>query len=174
MFDPTQLAEIRKQTPDFKESFDIGRDNCPRISNVWLPEHILPGFREAASTFQDTCRHFEIEKLLPALSLGLELPGGGEFLGKYHQEGENQLRLLHYPAAPAEVFARGEKGRVGAHTVCEYLSSIDYVSLTMKDRIMQRARFCSKMMLGDSKLRALVVQEISLLRHLFRGRSFSI
>ncbi|KAG2033375.1 flavonol synthase/flavanone 3-hydroxylase [Suillus americanus] len=116
VFDPTQLAAIRKQTPDFKESFDIGRNNCPHISNVWLPEQVLPGFRDAASAFFDTCRRFEIEKLLPALSLGLELPGGGEFLGKYHQEAENQLRLLHYPAAPAEVFARGEKGRVGAHT----------------------------------------------------------
>lgn len=116
VFDPTQLAAIRKQTPDFKESFDIGRDDCPRMSNVWLPEHVLPGFREAATSFYDTCRLFEIEKLLPALSLGLELPGGGEFLGKYHQEAENHLRLLHYPAAPAEVFARGEKGRVGAHT----------------------------------------------------------
>jgi hypothetical protein len=81
---------------------------------------------------------------------------------------------LHYPAAPAEVFARGEKGRVGAHTVCDYLSRIDYVSLTMKDRIMQRARFCSKMMFRDSRLRALLVQEISSLRHLFRGRSFLI
>ncbi|KAG2111736.1 flavonol synthase/flavanone 3-hydroxylase [Suillus clintonianus] len=116
VFDPAQLAGIRKQTPDFKESFDIGRDDSPRISNVWLPEQVLPGFRDAASTFFDTCRRFEMEKLLPALSLGLELPGGAEFLGKYHQEADNQLRLLHYPAAPAEVFASGEKGRIGAHT----------------------------------------------------------
>ncbi|KAG1717640.1 flavonol synthase/flavanone 3-hydroxylase [Suillus lakei] len=106
VFDPTQLAAIRKQTPDFKESFDIGREDCPRMSNVWLPEQVLPGFRDAASTFFNTCRRFEIENL----------PGGGEFLAKYHQEAENQLRLLHYPAAPAEVFARGEKGRIGAHT----------------------------------------------------------
>lgn len=116
VFDPMQLAAIRKQTPDFKESFDIGRNDCPRISNVWLPEEVLPGFKDAASTFFDTCRRFEIEKLLPALSLGLELPGGSEFVGQYHQEAENQLRLLHYPVAPAEVFARGEKGRIGAHT----------------------------------------------------------
>ncbi|KAG1752323.1 flavonol synthase/flavanone 3-hydroxylase [Suillus paluster] len=93
VFDPAQLAKIRKHTPDFKESFDIARDYFPRISNVWLPEQVLPGFRETACSFFDTCRHFEMEKLLPALSLGLELP-----------------------AAPAEVFARGEKGRIGAHT----------------------------------------------------------
>ncbi|KAG0698257.1 flavonol synthase/flavanone 3-hydroxylase [Suillus ampliporus] len=116
VFDPVQLATIRKQTPDFKESFDIGPNDDPRVSNIWLPEQVLPGFRDAASTFFDTCRRFEIEKLLPALSLGLELPGRGEFLGKYHQEGDNQLRLLHYPAAPAEVFVRGEKGRISTHT----------------------------------------------------------
>ncbi|KAG1901781.1 flavonol synthase/flavanone 3-hydroxylase [Suillus fuscotomentosus] len=116
VFDPTQLAEIRKQTPDHKESFDIGRNDCPHMSNVWLPEEVLPGFKDAASAFFDTCRRFEFEKLLPALSLGLELPGGGKFLEKYHQQAENQLRLLHYPAVPAEVFARGEKGRIGAHT----------------------------------------------------------
>lgn len=115
-FDQMQLAATQKPAPDFKESFEIGRENCTRLPNVWLPEHVLPGFREAACTFYDTCRRFEIEKLLPALSLGLELPGGAEFLGKYHQEAENQLRLLHYPAAPAEEFARGEKGRISAHT----------------------------------------------------------
>ena len=64
-----------------------------------------------------------MEKLLPALSLGLGLPGGREFLGKYHQDAENQLRLLHYPAVPAEVLASGEKGRTGAHTVRDTLSS---------------------------------------------------
>jgi isopenicillin N synthase-like dioxygenase len=110
------------KAPDFKESFDIGRDNSPRVSNVWLPEEVLPGFRNAASTFFDTCRRFELENLLPALSLGLELPSGREFLGNYHQNAENQLRLLHYPGASAEVFASGERGRVGAHTVCEPLN----------------------------------------------------
>ncbi|OAX35366.1 flavonol synthase/flavanone 3-hydroxylase [Rhizopogon vinicolor AM-OR11-026] len=116
VFDPSELAAIRKQTPDFKESFDVGRDNCPRVSNVWLPEEVLPGFRDAASAFYNTCRQFELEKLLPALSLGLGLPGGGEFLGNYHQDAENQLRLLHYPAMPTEVFASGERGRIAAHT----------------------------------------------------------
>jgi len=116
VFDPSELAAIRKKAPDFKESFDAGRNNCPRLSNVWLPEEVLPGFRDAVSTFFDTCHRFELEKLLPALSLGLGLPGGSEFLGKYHQEADNQVRLLHYPAGPAEVFASGERGRVGAHT----------------------------------------------------------
>lgn len=91
---------------------------------MWLPEEVLPGFKDAASAFFNTCRQFELEKLLPALSLGLGLPG--EFLGNYHQEAENQIRLLHYPAAPAEEFTSGGRGRVGAHTVCSSLSGAQF------------------------------------------------
>ncbi|KAF9246560.1 flavonol synthase/flavanone 3-hydroxylase [Melanogaster broomeanus] len=116
VFDPSELAAIRKSAPDFKESFDIGREENARIDNIWLPDSHLPGFREVATSFFNTCRAFQMSKLMRALALGLNLPGNGDFLEKYHQEGENQLRLLHYPAAPAEVFARGQKGRIGAHT----------------------------------------------------------
>ncbi|KAH7889738.1 flavonol synthase/flavanone 3-hydroxylase [Phlebopus sp. FC_14] len=114
VFDATQLASIRASAPDLKESFDIGHSSNPSIRNIWLPEAILPGFRAAAISFFDACTWFQREKLLRALSLGLDLPR--DFLWKYHQESENQLRLLHYSGAPAEVFARGDKGRIGAHT----------------------------------------------------------
>ncbi|KAF9227970.1 Clavaminate synthase-like protein [Gyrodon lividus] len=116
VFDPTELAAIRQRAPDFKESFDMGPTENARIDNVWLSDSYLPGFRGATISFFDACRTFQMRKLMRALSLGLELPGNGDFLEKYHQEGENQLRLLHYPAAPAEVFAQGQKGRIGAHT----------------------------------------------------------
>ncbi|OJA13574.1 hypothetical protein AZE42_06109 [Rhizopogon vesiculosus] len=109
-FDPSDLTARQKQSA--KEYFDIGRDNCSRVSNVWLPEQVLPGFRDAASAFFNTCHRFELQKLLPALSLGLGLPGEGEFLGNIHREGENQMRLLHYPAVPAE----SEMDRIDAHT----------------------------------------------------------
>ncbi|KAI6039033.1 flavonol synthase/flavanone 3-hydroxylase [Pisolithus marmoratus] len=114
VFDANELAAIRKNTPDFKESFDLGRTDSPHLENIWLPEEHLPGFREAALSFYYTCRSFQIEKLFRALSLGLGLPA--DYLAQYHRDGDNQLRLLHYPAAPAEVFARGEKGRAKAHT----------------------------------------------------------
>ncbi|OAX36700.1 Clavaminate synthase-like protein [Rhizopogon vinicolor AM-OR11-026] len=110
-FDTSELAAIRKPNAVPQESFDIGRDNSPRVSNVWLPS-----FRDAASAFFDTCRQFELEKLLPALSLGLWLPCVGEFLGNIHGKGGNQIRLPHYPATPAETFASGERNRLGGHT----------------------------------------------------------
>lgn len=114
VFDSNELAAIRKKAPDFKESFDLGRTDSPHLENIWLPEEHLPGFRDAALSFYYACQSFQIGKLLKALSLGLGLPA--DFLGQYHRDGDNQLRLLHYPAAPAEVFSRGEKGRAKAHT----------------------------------------------------------
>ncbi|KAG6337205.1 hypothetical protein ID866_1877 [Astraeus odoratus] len=114
VFDEKEIASIRERMPDFKESFDLGRTDSPHLENIWLPEGQLPGFREAALSFYYSCRSFQMEKLLKALSLGLSLPA--DFLASYHQDGDNQLRLLHYPAASADVFARGEKGRAKAHT----------------------------------------------------------
>ncbi|KAL4074476.1 hypothetical protein V8B97DRAFT_1868543 [Scleroderma yunnanense] len=114
VFDSNELPSLRKKAPDFKESFDIGRADSPHVENVWLPEEQLPGFREAALSFFYTCRSFQVNKLMKALSLGLGL--GADFLENYHRDGDNQLRLLHYPAAPAEIFFRGEKGRARSHT----------------------------------------------------------
>jgi len=114
VFDENEIASIREHTPDYKESFDLGRTDNPLLENIWLPEGHLPGFPEAALSFFYACRSFQIEKLMKALSLGLGLPQ--DFLASYHRDADSQLRLLHYPAAPAEVFSRGEKGRSKAHT----------------------------------------------------------
>lgn len=52
---------------------------------------------------------------MPALAMGLSLPS--DFFSKFHERGDNQLRLLHYPEAERQAFVKGEKGRIGAHTV---------------------------------------------------------
>ncbi|KAL0064010.1 hypothetical protein AAF712_009078 [Marasmius tenuissimus] len=118
VFDTEELAAIRKgKFPDFKESFDIGDETSPArpgLENIWLPEEDLPGFRESALDYCRTCRTFQMERLLPALSIGMGLDRN--FFHEYHKNGENQLRLLHYPEAPADAFESGEKGRIGAHT----------------------------------------------------------
>lgn len=118
IFDPEQIAQIRKTTPDYKEAFDIG--TClpdARLPNVWLPEHILPGFRTYAMSFFDECRALQI-KVLRALAIGLPGVEDVNFFEKYHEDVANQLRLLHYPGAATEVFSSGTKGRSKAHTVC--------------------------------------------------------
>lgn len=52
---------------------------------------------------------------MPALAMGLSLPS--DFFSTFHETADNQLRLLHYPEAERESFIKGEKGRIGAHTV---------------------------------------------------------
>jgi len=45
------------------------------------------------------------------------MPGAEDnFFDAYHVEQANQIRLLHYPGAPVDVFASGTKGRIAAHT----------------------------------------------------------
>ncbi|KAJ3808128.1 hypothetical protein F5876DRAFT_90212 [Lentinula aff. lateritia] len=59
-------------------------------------------FSNLCDKFLNTCGEFQLSILLPALDLGLDLPK--DFFLGYHEANENQLRLLHYPGAPASVF----------------------------------------------------------------------
>jgi hypothetical protein len=108
--DPNAVAEV--PVPSMKESFDIGREDDTTMPNIWPPDHVLPGFREACSAFfwvrffssrwwndlfligNKKCH--EIEKnILRALALGFGLDE--EWLVKYHGKADNGLRLQHYP-----------------------------------------------------------------------------
>ncbi|RSH91931.1 hypothetical protein EHS25_009301 [Saitozyma podzolica] len=117
VFDEKELAEIRKASPDFKESYDMGNDESKGCPNVWLEDEALQ------------------VKALKALALGMEhVPA--DFFEDYHTDEDNQLRLLHYPAAPRTVFERGEKGRIGAHTdfsTCTFLFQDDVGGLEVED-----------------------------------------
>lgn len=90
VFDPEKLAMLRKQGADHKESYEIGNEDDKLIENVWLPEEYLPGFRDYAVQFWNTCRKFE-DDLLDALSIGMPgVPPG--MLKEYHADARNQLR----------------------------------------------------------------------------------
>lgn len=52
---------------------------------------------------------------MPALAMGLSLPL--DYFHAFHSKADNQLRLLHYPEADRQVFVKGEKGLIGAHSV---------------------------------------------------------
>ena len=114
MYDPAELARHRATAPDVKESFECGREECTEMPNIWLPEAVLPGFKEACLDFFWVCPAkiplfssserrarwtqvcYEVELLvLRALALGLNLPE--DFFLRYHTIPDNQLRLLHYP-----------------------------------------------------------------------------
>ena len=37
--------------PSMKESFECGREDDDLMPNIWLPEGVLPGFKEASLSF---------------------------------------------------------------------------------------------------------------------------
>jgi hypothetical protein len=65
VFDEAELAALRKNAPDFKESFDmgmypsscsiksddVGSDESNRCPNIWLEDKYLPGLKATAQAF---------------------------------------------------------------------------------------------------------------------------
>ncbi|KAL1862502.1 hypothetical protein VTK73DRAFT_6878 [Phialemonium thermophilum] len=112
VFDKDSIGELRK-VPDFKESFEIGREDDTRITNIWLPEEDLPGFRDFFRRFFDI--GYGLEKdLLRAIAIGMGLDE--EFFYPYHVNRDNQIRLLHYPPVEEELLREGKMERIAAHT----------------------------------------------------------
>ncbi|KAL8826900.1 MAG: hypothetical protein Q9170_007228 [Blastenia crenularia] len=110
--DPTHLQ---------KESYEIGSDDYPDQPNVWLPDHILPGFREFMTSFYwDSWKNAQM--ILRAMAIGIGLDDEDYFL-RYHSGHENQLRLLHYPPIEAAALENNSMTRMDAHS--------DWGSITM-------------------------------------------
>lgn len=84
------------------------------MPNVWLPEDILPGFREFGLSFYWKCNQVA-RMALAALSMGLGLDDADE-LTRVHSGRYNQLRLLHYPPIRAAEIERQKSARMPAHT----------------------------------------------------------
>ncbi|KAH9936305.1 thymine dioxygenase [Fomitopsis serialis] len=126
VYDDKELAKIRAKAPDVKESFEIGREEDAAMTNIWLPEDVFPGFKEASLEFFWACREIELT-ILRALSLGLHLEES--FLEKFHTAPDNQLRLLHYPSVRVDDLEREEVARIGAH------SDFGSITLLMQDDV---------------------------------------
>ena len=90
VFDKEGIAKERKK-PDFKESYDIGRENEGKLRNIWPADNVIPGFREFFTCFFDICYGMEV-KLLRAISVGMGLEEN--FFVDYHKKKNNQIRLL--------------------------------------------------------------------------------
>ncbi|TFY58082.1 hypothetical protein EVJ58_g6639 [Rhodofomes roseus] len=54
VYDENELEKLRVQAPDVKESFEVGREDDP-MANIWLPDGVLPGFKEASLDFFWVC-----------------------------------------------------------------------------------------------------------------------
>lgn len=112
VYDKDSIAELRK-APDFKESFELGREDDTHTPNIWIPDEILPGFREFMVSYYSTCYETTLN-LLRAIELGMDLEAG--FFRDYHLKQDNQLRLLHYPPVEAELLRDGKLERIAAHS----------------------------------------------------------
>lgn len=98
---------------DIKETFDMGSPTDPLVSNIWMPESILPGFRGFMEDFYTRC--FELEQtILTALARALHIPE--KTLLSLHDSAGNEFRLLHYPAIPSSVLKDGTSTRIAEHT----------------------------------------------------------
>ncbi|KAF8319206.1 thymine dioxygenase [Amanita rubescens] len=99
--------------PNMKESFEVGSEDNDFMPNIWLPEGVLPGFKEACLGFYWKCH--EVEKnILRALALGFGLEE--EWFLRYHKTANNQLRLLHYPSIALESLLSNRFTRLSGHT----------------------------------------------------------
>ncbi|KAI4271876.1 MAG: hypothetical protein LQ337_005693 [Flavoplaca oasis] len=119
--DDPELVHKLRQVSDVKESYEIGSDNYPEQPNVWLPDHVLPGFRKFMTDFYwDSWENAKM--ILKAMAIGIGLDDEDYFL-RYHSGHENQLRLLHYPPVPAANIEDQSMTRMAAHS--------DWASITM-------------------------------------------
>lgn len=101
---------------DLKESLEIGREGVKGLPNRWPDERQeegLLGFRKTMLDFFERCRQLH-NVVMRGIALGMGLPA--DFFDPFIADGDNTLRLLHYPAVSASAFQGGKCKRAGTHT----------------------------------------------------------
>ncbi|KAJ7676983.1 thymine dioxygenase [Mycena polygramma] len=113
VYDPDEIAAHRAQAPDVKESFECGREGDEMMPNIWLPDGVLPGFKETCLEFFWLCHEIELNILR---ALAVEFGIQEEYFTKLHTAPDNQLRLLHYPRVPTADLENDAVVRIGQHS----------------------------------------------------------
>ncbi|OAL49013.1 thymine dioxygenase [Pyrenochaeta sp. DS3sAY3a] len=117
-------AELRKTVPDLKESLEIGRDDQPETPNMWPSgDAEAAEFKTEMLAFFQTCKslHMQVMRAI-ALGMGIE----ESWFDGFTDQGDNTLRLLHYPGVSKSIFKREDgqlQVRAGEHS--------DYGSITL-------------------------------------------
>ncbi len=120
--DVDEVAKLKEEVPDIKESMEIGREGEEGHPNRWPAEHgAVAGFRAVMTDFHAQCKAVH-EAVMRAIAVGMGLEPA--FFDGFVDAGDNTLRLLHYPAVRRDVF-RVNPGQVraGEHS--------DYGSITL-------------------------------------------
>ncbi|QRW05089.1 hypothetical protein RhiLY_04088 [Ceratobasidium sp. AG-Ba] len=118
--DPAEIARLRAQAPDSKESMEIGRDWDATWSNRWPDPKDAPKFKDTFLNFFQTCHELHAE-VMSSIAMGLGLDE--KFFDKLIDEQFHNLRLLSYPPIKRELLLKEGQARAGAHS--------DYGSLTL-------------------------------------------
>jgi isopenicillin N synthase-like dioxygenase len=117
------VDDLRASAPDIKETMELGREGVEGLPNRW-PDHLDDegkDFKKTMQTFFEMCKTLHTQ-IMRAIALGMSLPE--HFFDDYVNEGDNNLRLLHYPAVSKEVFNKNpDQVRAGEHS--------DYGSVTL-------------------------------------------
>jgi len=113
-------AQVRPSTgqPDQKESYQI-QYGAAAMEGAWLPEDVLPGFREESLTFMRKTQAVS-EKIMVCLARGLGFEDDDYFV-RVHDissdpEVQTVLRLLHYFPLDPNAPVPNTHHRAGAHT----------------------------------------------------------
>ncbi|KAJ5973472.1 hypothetical protein N7481_010682 [Penicillium waksmanii] len=118
-----EIDTRRKSVPDIKETMEIGREDVDSLPNRW-PDHLDDEgkrFKETMLGFFEMCKNLH-KQVMNSIALGMNLPG--HFFDEFVSDGDNNLRLLHYPPVHKDVFKKNpEQVRAGEHS--------DYGSVTL-------------------------------------------
>jgi isopenicillin N synthase-like dioxygenase len=147
-YDATDSERTPDGVKELKESFEIGRENHKVFKNHW-PENEgeVAGFRAGMMSFWEQCTSLHMQ-MMRAIAMGLGLEE--KYFDGFVDVGDNNLRLLHYPAVKANVFkAKTGQVRAGEHAVSWTSKIHTNVSHTwwakgFSFRIMAPSRYYSK------------------------------
>lgn len=121
--DPEEIAKLRASNPDLKESIEIGREGVEGMPNQWPDRFDEDGveFTKFMKNFFLTCKDLHVN-VMRAIAMGMDLEE--DFFDGYTDGGDNNLRLLHYPAVKKSIFKENpNQVRAGEHS--------DYGSITL-------------------------------------------
>jgi isopenicillin N synthase-like dioxygenase len=117
ILDANDVEKLREQEgQDLKESFEIGREGEADHPNHWPDGFDAEGkeFKSQMMDFFDQCKKLHMQ-VMRAIAVGLDIEEG--WFDSYTDDGDNTLRLLHYPQVEVEVFKKNKlQVRAGAHT----------------------------------------------------------
>ena len=117
--DIADVAALRAQIPDLKESIEIGREGEEGMPNMWPAtenDEEARRFKDVMIRFHNTCKELYIQ-LMRAIALGMGIEEG--WFDGFTDGGDNTLRLLHYPEVEKSVFERKDgqvQVRAGEHS----------------------------------------------------------